>query len=378
MPWKEVSIMSQRKEFVMLAMKEGSNIRGLCRRYGISSRTGYKWIGRYREQGETGLENQSRRPLHSPRQSSGEVEVAVLEVRQENPRWGGRKIARVLKDQGKKQVPHPNTVTDILRRNGKIEADEAQKHEAWHRFEKSSSNELWQMDFKGYFDTGSGRCYPFTVLDDHSRFVLGLKACGNETKQTVQSHLTSIFRQYGLPVAILADNGNPWKGKRPQMEYSELAIWLIRLGVKVYHGRPAHPQTQGKDERFHRTLKAELLSGRSFLNLDDCQYHFDWWRDRYNLERPHEALNLDTPIQHYQPSCRPFPEILPVIEYDASEVVRKVQAGGIIFYMGKEYRSAKSLRGQLVALRPTQEDGCVQVIFCNHIIDTIYLNHPIS
>jgi len=301
----------------------------------------------------------------------------VLEVRRENPCWGGRKIARVLKNQELSKVPHPNTVTDILRRNGQIEADEAQKHKAWQRFEKNAPNELWQMDFKGYFDTGTGRCYPFTVLDDHSRFALGLKACGNETKQTVQSHLTSIFRQYGLPLAILADNGNPWKGKRPQLEYSELVIWLMRLGIKVYHGRPAHPQTQGKDERFHRTLKAELLSGRSFLDLADCQYHFDGWRDRYNLQRPHEALALDVPGQHYQVSCRPFPEILPMVEYDSSEIVRKVQAGGIIFYKNKEYRTAKSLRGQLVALRPAQEEDCYHVIFCNQIIDTINLNYPV-
>jgi transposase InsO family protein len=375
MPWKEISTMSQKIEFIHLAQKEGANIRALCRSFQISPRTAYKWLSRYRKEGEEGLRDRSRKPHHSPTRSSVQTEEKVLRLREENPDWGGRKLHRLLKDEGFPDLPHPNTITDILRRKGKINPEESEKRHACQRFEKKYPNELWQMDFKGYFDTILQRCYPFTVLDDHSRFNLGLKACKDEKKETVKAHLTSLFRLYGLPYAILSDNGSPWVGKRPRLVYSELAIWLMRLGIKFIHGRPAHPQTQGKEERFHRTLKTELLSRHSFLDLTDCQQAFDLWRDRYNLYRPHEALDLDTPASHYQISSRPFPEVLPEMEYEVSAMVRKVQAEGILFFRGKSYRTSKGLRGQRVELRETQKEDCYDVIFCNQIIDTINLNN---
>lgn len=315
MPWKEMDAMTLRKEFVELAMQAGSNIRMLCRYYRISSRTGYKWIHRYREAGEAGLEDGSKRPKHSPRRTAASVEQAVLQKREETG-WGGRKIARVLRNAGQRGVPHPNTITDILRRNGKIPEEAQQSHKAWERYERSLPNALWQMDFKGHFAMLQGRCHPLTLLDDHSRFCLGLQACADETIQTTQPHLISIFRRYGLPLALLCDNGGPWGSGYPHLELTRLTVWLIRLGIQVLHGRPGHPQTQGKDERFHRTLKAEVLQGTAFADLADCQRHFDPFRDRYNLVRPHDALGLDTPSQHYQPSIFPFPELLPPVEYD--------------------------------------------------------------
>ena len=215
---------------------------------------------------------------------------------------GRAKIARVLKNLEYTNVPHPNTITDILRRNGRITEEEQKKHHAWQRYERSTPNALWQMDFKGHFAMLKGRCHPLTILDDHSRFCLGLQACANETIETTQIHLTHIFRRYGLPLALLCDNGGPWGSGYPHLELTKLTVWLIRLGIQVLHGRPAHPQTQGKDERFHRTLKAEVLQGTVFADLEDCQCHFDPFRERYNLVRPHEALGLDTPSQHYQPS----------------------------------------------------------------------------
>jgi transposase InsO family protein len=373
MPWKEISTMSQRLEFVLLAQQEDANIRSLCRAYQISSRTAYKWLSRYKQEGEAGLVDHSRRPQNSPVRSSPQTEETILRLREENPYWGGRKIHRILKNAGFQDPPHPNTITDILRRNGKIIPEQSQLHTPCQRFEKSAPNELWQIDFKGWFDTCCGRCYPFTILDDHSRFNLGLKACADETKQTVQTHLTAIFRLFGLPLMILSDNGPPWFGRRPQMVYSELAIWLMCLGIRLIHGRPGHPQTQGKEERFHRTLKMELLSGRSFFDLADCQKAFDGWRDRYNLYRPHEALAFDVPASHYQISSRPFPEVLPVVEYDVNAIVRKVQVNGIISFKGKEYKTSKGLTGQRVELRQAKQEDCYQVLFCNQIIDTINL-----
>lgn len=370
MPWKEMNAMSLRKEFIALAQQEGSNMRELCRRYRISSRTAYKWLKRYEQEGEQGLMDRSKRPKHTPKQTGAEMEAKVVEVRQQTG-WGGRKIARVLRDQGYTNVPHANTITDILRRAGKLEEVECGKHQPVQRFEKSQPNELWQMDFKGHFAMLSGRCHPLTVLDDHSRFCLGLKACADETGRTVKEHLQGIFRQYGMPKAILCDNGGPWGSGYPEPELSSLAVWLIRLGIHPQHGRPAHPQTQGKDERFHRTLKVELLQGRSFSDLADCQRHFDPWRDRYNLVRPHEALQLDPPVRHFQVSQRLFPETLPVIEYNSNEIIRKVQASGDVTYHDREYRVGKGLIGEYVVLRPTNTDGVFDVYFYQYKVRQI-------
>jgi len=370
MSWKEMDAMSLRKEFIALAQQEGSNIRELCRRYRISSRTAYKWLKRYEQEGEPGLMDRSKRPKHTPKQTGAEMEAKVLEVREQTG-WGGRKIGRRLQDQGYADVPHANTITDILRRAGKLDEVECHKHDPVQRFERSQPNELWQMDFKGHFALLSGRCHPLTVLDDHSRFCLGLKACANETGPTVKEHLQAVFRQYGLPKAILCDNGAPWGSGYPELELSELAVWLIRLGIHPQHGRPAHPQTQGKDERFHRTLKAELLQGRSFSDLADCQQHFDPWRDRYNLVRPHEALQLDPPVLHFQLSQRLFPETLPVIEYNTGEIVRKVQSCGRVSYHDREYRVGKGLIGEYVALLPTNTDGVFDVYFCHYKVRQI-------
>jgi transposase InsO family protein len=374
MPWKEMNIMQTRAEFIHLARQKGSNIRQLCRRYGITPRTAYKWLKRYEMEGISGLEDRSKRPKRTIQKVSATTEAKVLNIREETG-WGGRKIARVLIEQGCEQVPHPNTITDILRRNGQLSSMENEKHQPVRRFEYASSNELWQMDFKGHFSTLTGRCHPLTVLDDHSRFCLGLRACENESGQTVKAQLVDIFRQYGLPKAFLCDNGAPWGTGYPVLELSALTTWLIRLGIHPLHGRPAHPQTQGKDERFHRTLKTELLQGRSFTDLADCQYHFDRWRDRYNLIRPHEALHLDAPVQHFQISQRTFPEVLPPVEYDEGEIIRKVQDRGVISYQGHTFRIGKGLIGQFVALRPSSE-GLFDVFFCSFKIRQICLTLP--
>ncbi len=370
MPKKEKEGISLRKEFVLLAMQEGSNIRLLCRRFGVSSRTAYKWIKRYRANGEAGLADRSRRPQHSPRRTSEAMEQKVLQKREETG-WGGRKIARVLRNEGYQNAPHPNTITDILRRHQKLPEEEPSKHRAWQRYERETPNALWQMDFKGHFPMLKGRCHPLTVLDDHSRYCLGLQACANETMLTTQACLTQIFRRYGLPLAILCDNGGPWGRGYPKLELTHLTVWLIRLSIQIIHGRPSHPQTQGKDERFHETLNVELLQRMIFADLEDCQYHFNSFRHRYNQVRPHEALGLDTPSQHYQPSPIPFPEVLPRVEYDSGQIIRRVQDRGIIYYKNREFRVGKALQGQSVRLAPTPQDGVFDVFFSTIKVDQI-------
>ena len=295
MPWREISIVDQREEFVRLALRPGANMSELCRRFGISRSNGRKWRDRYRKEGLAGLSARSRRPHNSPMHSGAETEAEVLRIRgASNNAWGARKIAHVMEREGFADVPALSTITAILRRHGKLEERAHEHPGAFTRFEKEHPNDLWQMDFKGHFPIRQGRCHPLTVLDDHSRYALGLKACCDEQDKTVRERLIAVFRCYGLPFAMLMDNGSPW-GDSGAQPHTIFTVWLMRLDIRVSHGRPYHPQTQGKDERFHRSLKAEVLKGRSFGDITECQMAFDTWRNIYNHERPHDALGLDTP-----------------------------------------------------------------------------------
>lgn len=376
MPWQEVSLMSLRKEFVMLALTKGSSFRELCRRFGISHVTGYKWLNRYQELGPAGLADQPKRPHHSPKRTGPAVEEAVLAVRDDHPAWGPRKIRKWLENRGYPDLPAPSTISAILSRHLRISPIEAEKHRPLVRFERPQPNDLWQMDFKGHFPLSQGRCYPLTVLDDYSRYALGLQACANEQGTTVKDQLTAIFRNYGLPESMLMDNGNPW-GAQGEPKYATFQVWLMRLGIRVYHGRPFHPQTQGKDERFHRTLNAEVLQGRNFRDLEQCQRAFDAWRPIYNWERPHQALEMAVPGQRYRSSPRPFPESLPPVEYGPEDVVvRKVQADGTITFHSSIFRVGNAFRGLPVALRPTSEDGVWDVFFMTHLIAQADFKEP--
>lgn len=372
MPWSEVSVMDQREEFVKLARMKGSNVRALCRRYGVSPTTGYTWLGRYEAEGRSGLADRSRRPQASPGRTASALEEQVLALRDQHPAWGGRKLRRRLRQLGVEGAPAASTITEILRRNDRLDAAAAAKHRPVQRFERAEPNELWQMDFKGHFALATGRCHPLTVLDDHSRFSLGLEACADERADTVQGRLTAIFRRYGLPWRFLADNGAPW-GDDADSRHTRLTIWLLRLDIAISHGRPYHPQTQGKVERFHRSLSREILSGRPADDLDDCQRRFDAWRNVYNTERPHQALDLAVPLERYRPSPRSFPETLPAIDYDSHGIVRRVDETGRLKWRGQRWRVGKALQGQDVAIQPTAEDGRFDVCLGRHRIATIDL-----
>lgn len=375
MPWQEVSAVSLRQEFVLLASREGANVRELCHRFEVSPQTGYKWLHRFWEAGSGGLMELSRRPHRSPAQTPLVVETAVLQVREAHPVWGGRKIRARLLHLDHDRVPSPSTITAILHRHGLIDPAESAKRPHWQRFEHPEPNALWQMDFKGHFGLDRGRCHPLTVLDDHSRFAVGLEACGDEQGVTVRERLTGIFRHYGLPERMVMDNGAPW-GADADHPHTPLTVWLMRLGIRVSHGRPYHPQTQGKDERFHRTLRAELLQGRHFGDLLSCQRAFDQWRAVYNLERPHQALELATPVSRYAPSIRSFPEALPPIEYGDGGLVRNVMAEGWVNFKGHKFRISMAFRGFPVAFRPTLTDGVWTVWFMTHPIAQVDLRGP--
>lgn len=376
MTWQPRAVMDVKREFVELALKEGANRRELCRRFGISPKTGYALLARHAEEGMACCTPRSRRPLTSPARSSETTEQAVVALRQEHPAWGGRKIARWLADAGHAGVPRPSTVTSILHRHGLIDAASSQASTAWKRFEHETPNALWQIDFKGHFDTPAGRCHPLTLLDDHSRFNLTLTACARPDTPSVQARLQQVFERYGLPVRINADNGPPWGSPSAPHSLSELSVWLIRLGVRVSHSTPYHPQTNGKLERFHRSLKAEVLNGRSYADLPHAQAAFEQWRKLYNHQRPHEALNMDTPIQHYTVSPRPFPVSLAPIEYADHDTVIEVGWNGFIKFRGHKVRTSSALHRLPVALRPDPDhDGCFDAYFCHQRFMRLDLNN---
>ena len=366
--------MSSRLEFVMLAAAPGANMQSLCRSFGVSRKTGYKWLDLYLKHGEEGLKDRSRRPLSSPRRCNAELEAQVVALHDRYPCWGARKLCALLPEGGAK--PHPNTIAAILRRHGRHliphvdVADTATK-----RFEHEAPNLLWQMDFKGHFaltDRRAGRCHPLTVLDDHSRYAVCLTACSGETGDQVQAALMHTFRIYGLPERITCDNGPPW-GTSGHGTLSRLEVWLLRCGIRVSHSRPQHPQTQGKDERFHRTLKRELLDRSGFNSIQACQDAFNGWRDQYNLIRPHEALGQRPPVSRYTASARALPAQLPTVEYDDGDDVRKVRRHGQLHFKGRDYFVGEGLTGEFVAIRPTAEDGVFTVVFCDREVSRIDL-----
>lgn len=372
MAWRNKSVFDQRLEFVKFGLEPGANIREICRRYEISPTIGYKWMERYQQEGLAGLEDRPRRRHHQPQRTAAEVEAAVLGVRAANPAWGARKIARVLSNQGWASVPALSTITAIVRRHGRM-APAAAGPGAYRHFERGAPNELWQMDFKGHFALRQGqRCHPLTILDDHSRFSLALRACTDQREERVRSELERVFRCYGLPQGMLMDNGAPW-GWDDDHPYTRLTVWLLRLGVAVSHSRAYHPQTQGKIERFHRTLKAEVLSQRQFAGLSAAQSEFDRWRQLYNHQRPHQALDLEVPASRYRPSAQRYCARLPELEYGPEDQVRKVQQGGAIYFNNRIFKVGKAFVGQPVALRPTTTEGLYQVCLGRHQIKQIDL-----
>jgi transposase InsO family protein len=360
---------ASREEACRLASRPGVNRRALCVRFGISPSTLYKWLGRYAGEGSAGLSERSRRPLRSPRRCAEDLERAVLAVRAENPVWGGRKIAASLARSGV-SPPAPSTVTAILRRHGVAMAAPGQA--AWKRFEMERPNRLWQMDFKGHVALGAGRLHPLTVIDDHSRYAVVLRAAGDERTGTVMGALSAAFERYGLPDAIQTDNGSPW-GDDARSRLTKLGVWLIEHGVAPWHTAPFHPQSNGKNERFNRTLKAELLGGPEFPDLERAQSVFDAWRHHYNHRRPHDALDMAVPADRYTPSSRAFSPHPTPHAYAPGDIVRKADDSGGIGFLGRRLKTSRALAGKPVALRPTTRDGVYDLVFRNITVKTIDL-----
>lgn len=356
----------------MLHVTEQIAFADLCGRFNISRKTGYKWLNRYKNEGIHGLDDRTRRPRNVARHIEPDVEEAIVSMRKAHPTWGARKIRRRLQNSLAGLIPACSTITSVFHRHNLANPQNQQGRKDWQRFERPAPNCLWQMDFKGPVTTLSGNCHPLTVLDDYSRFNLCLSAKLNQKTQAVEAALTETFRRYGLPDTILTDNGSPW-GNDADHPYTPLVLWIMRLGIRVSHSRPYHPQTLGKDERFHRTLKQDILVTRQWLDIHQLQCALDAWRDVYNFERPHEAINLDVPASRYKPSLRPFPEKLPPLEYPTQAFVRKVQQGGDFSFKGRNFKISKCFASYSIGIMPTITDGVFNILFSHHKVAEIDL-----
>ena len=373
MGWREVSVADQRREFVMLASLAGANISALCGRFGISRQTGHLWLRRLAA-GECGFEDRSRAPLHSPRRLADADAARILAVRDAHPAWGARKIAAVLQRAGV-APPAASTIHAVLSRHGRIAPDSPGR--PYGTFERTAPNALWQMDFKGRIRLGSGAwLHPLTIIDDHSRFAVGLAACSNQQTGTVQARLEAVFRHHGLPEAIYVDNGSPWGGGRPG-QWTPLRLWLLKLGVETIHSRPYHPQGRGKNERFHRSLAAEVFASAPLAGFDAAQAALDRWRHVYNRERPHQALGFATPAERYRPSRRAWPATPPAPSYAPGEIVRRVgTTKAYVSFRNRFWRVPQAFLGETLAIRPRLPEGRYAICFGAHEIASIDLNDP--
>lgn len=361
MAWNERTVEIMREEFVRRVLAREASKAALCREYGISRPTGDKWIERFQD-GEN-MADRSRAPKSCPGKTTAEVEARIIGFRQRYPALGAVKLRKLMENAGYTNLPCARTFNNIFQRNNLIEREASRAATPYQRFEKSVPNEMWQADFKGYFRMEDGyQCHPLNIIDDCSRFNLCIEALTNETFDAVKPVMERIFKEYGLPFSFLCDNGNPW-GTAQSLGYSRFEVWLMELGILTLHGRPRHPQTQGKEERFNRTFTRECLKGKIFSDKKHAQSSFDEYRTFYNEVRPHFALDLDVPSSHYQPSSRQMPKKIEKWEYGSEYQLCKVKETGYFNYKGQGFYLSEAFAGKTIAVRESHLPGQITLVF---------------
>ena len=376
MPWKVSDVAKERAEFVQQWESGEWNLAELCREYGITRKTGYKWLERYELGGPGMLGDQSRAPHRHPNQTSEAMEKAILELRAKRPLWGARKIWKLLeKEEGAEQRPAISTIGAILKqhkltapRKRRARAEPSQQPLA----HAGSANAVWCADFKGWFRTGDGkRCDPLTITDAYSRYLLRCQAVAVADTTHVRAVFEGAFREDGLPQRIRTDNGAPF-GSNGRGGLTALAVWWMRLGIEPERIRPGQPQENGRHERMHLTLKQSTAMPPA-ATLRSQQRRFDEFVEEYNQERPHEALGLTTPAEHYQPSVRPYPKHLPAPEYPASWEVRRVSLGGKFRWWSGHVFLSHALVDQSIGLQRLgmQQDRYWRVYFMSFVMGVV-------
>ena len=365
MPWREASPMDQRTQFIADFLRDALSLTELCALYGVARKTGYKWIDRYLRHGPAGLEERSRRPRRSPNQTSDEIVSAILAARRRHPTWGGKKLLALLhKRQPRWPLPGRSTACDILKRHGMVPIKRYRRrigHPGKPTSEILAPNDVWSADYKGPFRTGDERyCYPLTVADGFSRYLLGCQALVSTAGEGAKLIFTRLFQEYGLPKRIRSDNGVPF-ATNTLARLSTLSAWWVRLGILPELIEPGRPAQNGRDERMHRTLKAETTRPAAG-SLAAQQRKFNVFRQEFNHERPHEALDQQTPASCYTPSPRPMPARLPPLEYPDRFEVRYVSANGGIRWNSRWVNVSIVCVGEYVGLEEI-DDGIWNVYF---------------
>lgn len=357
MPWSVPGLMSIRLEFVAEVFAHRQSVSRLCAQYGISEKTGYKWLARFKAGGPAALADASSRPDGCPWHTPAAQREAVCGLRRAHPTWGARKLRAVLQDQQPTVAwPAPSTITTLLHTAGLIlprrRRARAVPGALAPALTASVPNALWTLDYKGEFTTGDGHyCYPLTLVDSASRFLLACEAHRAIGTDAVQATLAHCFRTYGLPQAILSDNGAPFASVHAPRRFSRLSAWLVQLGIRPLFTQPRHPEQNGRHERMHRTLKAEATTPPA-RTATAQQARFEAFRDEYNCLRPHEALALTPPARHYHPSERPWPARLAPLSYPTEYLVRRIAPGGVLNWHQRQIYVSTSLAGHELGLHP--------------------------
>jgi transposase InsO family protein len=358
MPWKESKVLDERKRWIEEWKKGEEDFAELCRRFGIARQTGYKWTRRYAQQGEAGLEEQSRAPRHCPQALSQSVVDAIVELRRQHPRWGPRKLRVYLQTrQPQENWPATSSIGALLSREGLAHPRRLRRRTPRYSEPLSHAqapNQVWCADYKGWFCCGDGeRCDPLTISDAFSRYLLRCVAVPKTDGIEARAVFEAVFREYGLPEAIRTDNGPPFASKAPA-GLSRLSMWWLRLGIRHERIQPGCPEQNGRHERLHQTLKQETASPPQ-LNLRQQQQAFQRFQREYNHERPHEALQYRTPAALYAAAARVYPSRLPELEYPAGAHLRRISQQGSVKWKGTRAFISEVLGREYVGLLEVED-----------------------
>ena len=361
MAWGTVNVDDQRMGFVMCASRAGTTMREACEEFQISRPTGYQWLRRYQAGGIAGVVEKSRRPLNSPMQTAVEIEQRVVELRQQRPDWGARKLQVLL---AREEIHLPVvTVHRILLRRGLVRPQDRFRT-AVQGFQRGAANQLWQMDFKSPvgWDAPVG---PLSVLDDHSRYAIALARTGSTQGEPVKQRLIEAFERCGMPEEMLMDHGTPWWNMKAVAGWTWLTVWLMRQGIQLHFSGYRHPQTQGKIERFHGALGA-AMKRRGMPASEEQQLWLDEFRQEYNHLRPHEALQMKTPAAVWSKSTRHYQPNPPAWEYEAGADMRKISTQGHLSAAGRRWEISRALVGEWVQL--IRLDERILVYYCRSLV----------
>lgn len=362
MPWKETCVMELRLEFVQRALREEISFVELCREYDISSKTGYKWKQRFLEHGVEGLSDRMRTPQNSPTRVDEDVVCAVIRIKQEHQGWGPRKVLEVLSRKNRaRELPSLSTVKRILEKSGMVKKRKRKPSASCgritYRVRPEGPNDLWTVDFKGWWYTGNHeRCEPLTVRDEYSRFILCASALDDARSDTVRRQFVHLFESYGMPKSIRSDNGTPFACTTAPLGLSRLSAWWVALGIQLDRIPPGRPDQNGGHERMHRDIAREIES----FPENDLQLQravLETWRNSFNQERPHEAIGMRTPAEVYRKSERAFPKAFPEISYPEGFLSRKVGRSGAIRIDGIPITISTAIAGWPVGLKPVDHDS---------------------